>query len=668
MEQDIRHSVLYQEAEALYSALRRPGTDSISDAAEISTNGHEAIYTGTLIERLSGSPPTRICLTEFATGATRVLTFGPHTDRSPKYSPDGSAIAFLSDRRGAGNFQLHLLDASSGTSRSTPTVEGWVEYLCWSPDGKRILLGVAGRGADVSSGQGAILSEKVAAHLPSWMPSVERGNEGYRWRRAWIHDLATNRTEPVGPEGLNIWEAAWCGNDKLAAVVSDGPGEGTWYVARLHLLDIATGTSREIYAPQDQLGFPVAAPSGHRLAVVTAICSDRGFIAGDLRLIDTHSGTVREIDTRGVSVSHIEWRTDSKLLLAGHRGYATVTATYDTESDSFREVWASGELTTAGLYAQVAGLGDTGDCVLIGESFLRSPEIAIIRKGQYRTVRLLHDPTSNVLNPAEFTVERLAWSAPDGLEVQGWLLQPEGVGPFPLVMAVHGGPVAHWRPRWLGRGGVPLILLVKHGFAVFLPNPRGSDGRGQDFVRPIVGDMGGADAQDLLSGVDALVSRGIADPDRLGVMGVSYGGFMSAWLITQDPRFRAAIPVAPFTNHVTEHLLSNIPHFEALFLADRWNNPGGSYFMRSPIMHAHRARTPTLNVCGALDRSAPPTEAAQFHSALLENGIESALVTYPEEGHGIRKFPASIDYAARVVGWFEAHLSPGGRMNARITR
>src|SRR6202030_2797322 len=123
----------------------------------------------------------------------------------------------------------------------------------------------------------------------------------------------------------------------------------------------------------------------------------------------------------------------------------------------------------------------------------------------------------------------------------------------------------------------------------------------------------------------ALVKRDIADPERLGVMGVSYGGFMSAWLITQDPRFCAAIPVAPLTNHVTEHLLSNIPHFEALFLADRWNNPDGSYFKRSPIMHAHKAKTPALNICGALDRSAPPAEAAQFHSALLENGVKSVL-------------------------------------------
>ena len=168
--------------------------------------------------------------------------------------------------------------------------------------------------------------------------------------------------------------------------------------------------------------------------------------------------------------------------------------------------------------------------------------------------------------------------------------------------------------------------------------------------------MGGADAQDLLCGIDHLVRRGIADPKRLGVTGVSYGGFMSAWLVTQDPRFKAAVLVSPVTNQVTEHLISNIPHFTTLFLADRFDNPGGKYFERSPVMHAHRARTPTLNICGALDRCTPPEEAVQFHNALLQNGVKSVLVTYPQEGHGVRQFPALIDYAARLVGWFQEHM------------
>jgi dipeptidyl aminopeptidase/acylaminoacyl peptidase len=168
--------------------------------------------------------------------------------------------------------------------------------------------------------------------------------------------------------------------------------------------------------------------------------------------------------------------------------------------------------------------------------------------------------------------------------------------------------------------------------------------------------MGGADTHDYLSGLDHLVQRGIADPKRLGVTGGSYGGFMTSWLIAHDKRFAAAISVAPMINYVTQHLLSNIPNFVALFLKDHYTNADGEYFQRSPIMHAHKVKTPTLNICGLLDRSAPPEEAIQFHKALLENGVESVLVSYPQEGHGVRKWPAAIDYAARVVAWFEDHM------------
>jgi dipeptidyl aminopeptidase/acylaminoacyl peptidase len=173
--------------------------------------------------------------------------------------------------------------------------------------------------------------------------------------------------------------------------------------------------------------------------------------------------------------------------------------------------------------------------------------------------------------------------------------------------------------------------------------------------------MGGADSDDCLRGLDYLVNEGIADSTRLGVVGRSYGGFMTSWLITQDSRFSAAVSLSPVTNQVTEHLLSNIPHFVALFLNDTYRNPGGKYFQRSPIMHAHKVKTPTLNICGALDRCTPPEEAIQFHNALLENGTKSVLATYPEEGHGVRNLPAAIDCAARIVTWFQDHMPPGRR-------
>jgi dipeptidyl aminopeptidase/acylaminoacyl peptidase len=658
MQRDIRSTSSFEEIAGIYESLRRPGSGCITDAADLhaAPDGRRVVFAGALTEKLEGAPSTRIATTDLETGDTRILTFGPNTDRAPKFSPNGKRIAFLSDRRQPGDFQLHLLDPDTGAARSTPRVDGWVEYLHWSPNGERILLGVAGHGADVSGGQGAVAS-KVAQEsaTPSWLPAIETGDESYRWRSVWVYELATDRVRQVSRKEDNIWEAAWCGNDSLAAVMSPGPSEGLWYSARLAILDLRSATPRELLVPKDQLGWPSASPSGKHLAIVEALCSDRWFVAGDLRIADTGSGKIRHVDTDGVNITHTEWRSDRKLLLAGHRGFETVVGIYDIERNQFEQVWASEELSTSGFFVSVSGIGESGDCALIGESFTRSPEVARISRGQYRAIRSF--AVAKEWNEETIgTTERIRWHAPDGLEIQGYLLRPRSAGPYPLVMNVHGGPIGHWRPMWLGRRSAHLFALLRRGYAVFFPNPRGSAGRGQDFARHVLGDMGGADTHDYLSGLDSLVERGIADAARLGVTGGSYGGFMSAWLITQDARFAAAIPVAPVTNQVTEHLISNIPHFVRLFLADDYANPNGKYFERSPVMHAHKVKTPTLNICGALDRCTPPEEAVQFHNALLEHGVKSVLVIYPEEGHGVRKWPALIDFGARVVEWFEENM------------
>jgi dipeptidyl aminopeptidase/acylaminoacyl peptidase len=655
LKRDIRDTARYAEALALIQGLRAPGTGQISDAQELhaSPNGQQAVFSGTILDTLDRLPPTRICQVDLVSGDTQVLTFGPNTDRLPKYSPDGRHIGFLSDRHRAGDFQLYLLDTSRGSAGRAPSPEGWVEYFHWSPDGHSILLGVAGHGADVAGGQGAVTSKGAGPDLPSWIPKIETGEESFRCRRAWVYELATHRCRPVSPDGTNVWEAAWCGNDSIAAVVSPGPGEGLWYSARLHLIGVDTARTREVYAPQDQLGWPAASPSGEQLVIVDGLCSDRWIVAGEVQLIES-SGRLRRIGTAGVDITYTEWRSERTLLLAGHRGLDTVVGLYDVLSDRFTELWVSRDTTTGGRYVSVSGLDDVGNCVLVGESFTRAPEIAVIREGAYRSVRSFDIGYAEEARGIG-AVEPVTWSAPDGLEVQGWLLKPKAQAPHPLIMNIHGGPVWHWRPGWLGRGAL-VLLLLRRGHAVFFPNPRGSSGRGRDFVRSVYGDIGGADAQDLLSGLDALIERRVADPKRLGITGGSYGGFMTSWLITQDTRFAAAVPVAPHTNQVSEHLLSNLPHFMSLVLQDHYTNPGGKYFERSPIMHAQKAKTPTLNICGALDRCTPPEEAAQFHNALLESGVESVLVTYPEEGHGIRGFPASIDYAARVLSWFEEHM------------
>jgi dipeptidyl aminopeptidase/acylaminoacyl peptidase len=663
MQKDIRATEVYREVEALYRRLRQPGSGLISDAVDLAVapDGRHAVFAGTLIDKLEGAASTRLCRIDLVSGEMSVMSFGPNTDRLPGYSPDGRHIAFLSDRHQAGNFQLYLLDSHSGAVHAAPAVEGWVEYLQWSPDGRRILLGVAGHGADVAGSQGAVATQRHEGAPPGWMPSIESGDEAFRWRSAWLYELETNEVHRVAG-ALNIWEAAWCGSNALVAVASAAPAEAAWYTAALQVIDLISGEGRLVCSPKDQLGCPAASPSGTRLAIIEAVCSDRGLVAGELLMLDPKTGATGRVMTHGVDVTHLSWRSETRLLIGGHRGFETVVLEHDVTAGTVEECWASAEISGSGLYVRPIPLGEgSGDCLLITEGFVRPPEIGCIRQRNYRTVRRFDLGGRARVDEWMASIEQIVWSAPDALEIQGWLLCPPGPAPHPLVMNVHGGPVYHWRPRWLGRAGSALadLMLLKHGYAIFYPNPRGSSGRGVDFARRVQGDLGGAETQDHLSGLDHLIERGSVDPRRLGVTGGSHGGFMTSWLITQDRRFAAAVPVAPVTDRVSQYLTCTHSYYVALFLADKYDRLGGRFFQRSPIMHAHNARTPTLHIAGALDRCTPPGQAVEFHNALREQGVRSVLAIYPEEGHGVRKLPAAFDYAARVVMWFDEHMRAG---------
>lgn len=658
MQQDIRSTPLYLEAETMIQSLRRPGSGIMYDMREINTSsdGLKIVFSGIYTDKAEGKPTSRICLTGVNDTSVRVMTFGPNTDREPKFSPDGSVVAFLSDRNKAGDFQLYFLDPITGETTSGPLIQGWVEYLHWSPKGDQILLGVAGYGSDVSGGQGAVTSNKERTVSESWMPEVSSGDESYHWRSVWIYDVKTNQVTQASQPGLNIWEAVWCGSQAFAAVVSSLPSEGAWYASTLNVINLKTGESRLVYSPKDQLGWPSGSLSGNRIAVVEAVCSDRWLVAGDLLIIDLITGDISHIDTSGVDITHTEWRSEDRLFLGGHRGFDSVILEYDLQDSNLNEYWASSKISVGGRYIKPIPWGvGRGDCLLAVESFVLAPEIGLVQGGDYR--KLLSTDCDMATEVLQWigSVEAISWNAPDGLEVHGWLIQPKGEAPHPLVMHIHGGPVFQWRPRWW-RGSPHLLMLLKRGYAIFEPNPRGSSGRGQEYARKEVGDPGGAETHDHLSGLDFLCAKGIVDASRIGVTGGSHGGYMTSWLITQDDRFAAAIPCSPVCNWYSQHLTSNIPEFCSLFLDDKLTRAGGKYFERSPIMHAHKVKTPTLNICGALDRCTPPEEAMQFHNALLENGVKSVLVTYPEEGHGVSKMPTAIDYAARVVSWFEEHM------------
>ena len=659
---DVRDTVLYREAEVLFRHLLAPGSGKLGAAIDLvaSPDGKHIAFSGSLPATLDAPVPWQVCMADVKTGALRVLTSGSGSAFSPRFSPDGSVLAFRSDVDCPGNFQVHFLQIETEGIVAARTVEGWVESLSYSPDGRRVLLAVAGHGAELAGTQGGRASRQWQAdQFPPWLPSVDVGSEPYKRRSAWILDIASNSLRRVSSVELNIWEVCWCGNSAVVALVSAGASENDWYRANLVHIDIETGSVHRLYHSNDQLGCLSVSPSGRTLAFVEAVCSDRYLVAGNLRIFDLQNDQLLPMEIGNIDITFTQWRTDGRLLVAGLREMGTVVADVDLASRSVIERWSSDELYCANVfYPYAAAVPNTDDVVLAVSSHLRPIELIYVgKKVSSRIVGLGHHGTDTAMRGLR-PVESYEWRAPDGKTIQGWLMRGAGTAPAPLVMDVHGGPIWRWSPFFLGRQ-VYHLMLAARGYSIFWPNPRGSTGRGKEFARAVVGDMGGADRQDLLSGLDSLVSEGIADPDRIGVAGVSYGGFMTAWLIAQDTRFAAAVSIAPVTNWISQHLTSNIPYWDSEFLTASYADPNSDYYARSPVMQAHRVKTPTLNICGALDLSTSPEQAREFHNALLRGGTPSALVTYPQEGHGIRALPAMIDCAARIVDWFTNYMPSG---------
>ncbi len=622
----------------------------------ICPDGRTAVAAAEFVEDANASPTTRIVLIDLEIGRVERLTSRGKADRAPRWCPTGKRIAFISEGEHPGCSELHVLERDESNHHVVRAPTGWIEYFHWSPCGEKILLGIAGADADLAGAQGGFSVAIQDDALPNWYPRIEKDDQDSAWRSTWHLELTSNTLSRCSPEGSNVWDAIWCGTNSIVAVCSDRPDEAAWYQSDLRIFDISNGAVRILCSPDRQIGWLASSPSGCRVAFVEALSSDRTVVAGDLRIVDVASGVVQELEELNVDVVQCHWRGDDNILFSAYHSPESLIGVVSITGD-LRFVWRSCDQTPSGTpYPRIYPIGSSpGDVVFLCEGFNDPPTLVSLRDGQYRVI-LSFDTGRDVITSLG-EAQNVTWIAPDGLEIQGWLLTPQHSGPHPLVLDIHGGPVWCWRPKYLGKSVKHMTLLAR-GYAILLPNPRGSSGRGDAYARHVFGDMGGADTQDYLSGLEAMIRLGIAEPTKLGVTGGSYGGFMTTWLITQDDRFAAAIPVCPVTDWVSQRFTSHIPHFCDTFLADDPHAPAGRYFSRSPIHFAHRARTPTLSICGAKDRNTPPTQALEFHRALTLNGIESVLLTYPREGHGIRELPALIDSVARQIDWLERFMPP----------
>ncbi|HEU5424599.1 MAG TPA: S9 family peptidase [Nitrolancea sp.] len=574
-------------------------------------------------------------------GAPYAATHAQAANIQPRWSPDGATLAFRSDRAERGRMQLYLLRPGWREPELLHEFPSGVCDFAWSPDGTTIAVVATDAAPDRADGADHLLYEDEP-----------------RFDRLWLLDAASGETRLLTEEPLHIWEFTWAPDGcSLAAIASERPQRWSWYRARLVRIDTQDGRVETLFTPESQLARPAWSPDGSSIAVIASTWSDPGMTGGDLLLVPLDGDAPRN-PTPGAARSYLSlhWQPDGHSVLASalERGQAAIC---EIGVHGGSETLWRGERAFASHAVSVDREGRRVAAALSG--LTEPPEACVGELDGGLSWRQVSVHNAALAGQFAAEVEEVAWPAPDGAESRGLLLRPQGRAGerLPLVTMIHGGPTSAWGYAYPAGGVVAWIPgLLEHGVAVFLPNPRGSTGWGVEYAEANQRDMGGGDLDDILSGIDHLVERGLVDPERLGVCGWSYGGYLTAWAITQTTRFRAAIAGACISNWYSFHGTSDIPGFDEVFYRADPYALDGPYASRSPIFFADRVRTPTLFLHGERDTCCNVGQPMEMFRALRDHGVETQCVIYPREGHPVREDAHRQDMLERGLAWFTRHL------------
>ncbi len=631
------------------AAPARSSLDAVLDTLEqvrgfretaISPDGTSAAW----VERVRGRDGNEnlsvIDVASISRPVPRRLTAGTdgraHRERGVAWSPDGKSIAFLSDAAKERQLQIYLAPALGGPARRLTSVQGQLGHLRWSPDGRSIaFLFLEGTAQE----PGALVAYKpdsgvVEAETPE--------------QRIALADVASGRVRAVSPANLYVYDYDWSPEGRsFCAEAAEGSGTDNYWIARLYTVAADSGEARIVWKPPLQIANPRFSPDGRSIAVIHGIMSDEGSTGGDIFVVPARGGEAKNL-TPGMraSASSLVWRDSGEILFTEHVDGNSGLASLDPASGKITTLWSG---PRAIFSFSVARRGAASAAVI--QSFERAPEVWAGPIGSWKPLT-----KENASQPAFWGQARSVHWESGGLRVQGWLLPPGKVESgklYPMVVSVHGGPSAANTPAWPSRWNA---VLPSQGYFLFLPNPRGSYGQGESFTQANVKDFGHGDFADILKGVDEAVRSAPVDPERIGIAGWSYGGYMTMWAVTQTNRFKAAVAGAGIVNWQSYYGQNRIDRWMIPFFGASVYDDPEVYARSSPITFIKKARTPTLVLHGDRDSEVPTPQGYEFWHALKTLGVPTELVVYENEGHAILRREHQRDIERRVVAWFDRYL------------
>ena len=579
----------------------------------------------------------------------RSFAASPKSDTHPRWSPDGRYLAFLSDRgepmgeeKEAKN-QVYLMRTDGGEAEQLTNLKGEVTDLRWSRDGKMIAF--------------TLLDPDTEAEQKAHKEGYDQNyvDHHYKFARLWVVTLADRKTEQVTKQDLHISEFDWSADGtELAVGASSTPrNDDTYWHARLVVVRRLTGEIVRTLS-EDFAGDVRWSPDGQTIAF-QAYSPNR--IADWLAVVPAAGGPARPLlkDYAG-SVRDFQWEADSNHLVAEfnqrtHDQFLRV----DSSDGSLTEIPAETALPVAEF---ASGLDGRTIAYVRGAADSPPDVWAYMTGGKPGRLTGLNPQAKNWRLGA---VKEISWkNQKDGATIYGVLVTPPDFKPgqaYPTIVEVHGGPEWAWWSGWLGSWHEWAQLLASNGYVVFLPNPRGSTGQGWKFAEANRDDWGGGDFRDIMDGVDYLVAQKIADHNRLGIGGWSYGGFMTSWAVTQTNRFKAAVVGAAVTNLFSFDGTTDItPSFLRYYFLDLPFTRRADYDQHSAMTFLKNCKTPSLVLHGEMDERVPTSQGWEFYNGLRMLGVPAEMVTYPREHHGFHERAHQVDVLTRILAWYDKYL------------
>jgi dipeptidyl aminopeptidase/acylaminoacyl peptidase len=652
-----------QQSSSSAAAAKATGTPTIDQlislkragSATISPNGQWVAYTVRDTNWDENNYHTEIWLADAKSGELRQLTsHAKKSSTSPAWSPDGTKLAFATDRDE--KRQVYVIDPRGGEARKLTSVEEGVGSFAWAPDGKS----VAFTSTDAKTDADKEREKKFG--------DFDVIGEGYRMSHLWVFDLATDKARRLTSGAFTVGQFSWSPDATQIAFdhrINSANTSGA--TADISVVSVADGKVRPLVTQPGSDAGPVWSPDGSKIAFGSAMTKEFSFLNSSIAVIPAAGGRIENLTAAfDEDPSIVRWTPAGIFFSASNRTWSFLYS-IDPATKAIKKYAPSDQRIGSGFSLTPDGQTvayTAADASTLGEVYVSPVAPLGAEARSAKAARKLTDMTAQTAGWAKSALEVVSWKSQDGTTIEGVLHKPTGFQAgkkYPLLVVIHGGPTGTSRPTAFSSASTyPIDIWNAKGALVLEPNYRGSAGYGEAFRSLNVRNLGVGDAWDVLSGIDYLIKEGLADPNQVGTMGWSQGGYISAFLTTHDSaRFKAVSVGAGISDWMTYYVNTDITQFTRHYLkATPWDDPA-IYAKTSPITYVKNAKAPTLIQHGATDQRVPPPNAFQLYRGLQDVGVPSKLIIYKGfegVGHGPSKPKSSRAVMQHNLEWFDKYI------------